>query len=271
MNPPDSRPPPPFEDSPDYVQSLHRGLEVVRAFSDERPAMTLSELAQRARLSRAVVRRVLLTLEHLGYVARHERLFSLTPRVLELGYGYLASLPITDIALPYMEELSRSVLESCSMSVLDGSDIVYVQRVPVRKVVAITLAVGARLPAHCTSMGRVLLAGLDREALARWLQDVQPRARTRFTLTDTDALKQELQRVRTQGYAYVEQEFEEGLCSVAVPLHDRRGRVVAALNLGMPFRAGARERVRKDILPPLRRTALLIERSLPTGLRNPGS
>src|SRR5262245_50549855 len=159
-----------FLDSPDYVQSLHRGLDVIRAFTREQSSMTLSNLAVRTGLSRAVVRRLLLTLENLGYVSRRGRLFSLAPRILELGFGYISSLPVADLALPYMQEVSRSVNESCSLTVLDGHDIVYVQRVPVRKVMTISLGIGARLPAFCASMGRVLIAGLDDVTRAAWLQ-----------------------------------------------------------------------------------------------------
>src|SRR5215510_4923371 len=149
---------PSFTSSPDYLQSLDRGLQVLRAFNRERPRCTLSEVAAQTSLSRAVARRSLLTLQHLGYVAAQGRSFFLLPRVLELGYSYLSSLDLTDLAQRSMEDLSRNIGESCSMAVLDAHDIVYVVRVPVRRIMNMALSVGARLPAFATSMGRVVLA-----------------------------------------------------------------------------------------------------------------
>ena len=258
-----------FTRSPDYVQSLHRGLSVIRVFDSEHAAMTLSEVAARARLSRAVARRLLLTLEYLGYVTRRGRQFSLTPRLLELGFSYLSSLSVAMLARPFMEEVSRRIDESCSLAVLDAHDVVYVQRVAVRKVMTITLAIGARLPAFCTSMGRVLLAGLPDQGLERWLRSVKPTAFTRFTLTERGAVRAAVERVRAQGYAYVEQELQEGLCSMAVPVRDDHGQTVAALNAGMPFRVGARAHALKTVLPVLRAGARDIELGLaaqPTAL-----
>ncbi len=251
-----------FLHSPDYVQSLHRGLDVIRAFDGEHFAMTLSEVAVRASLSRAVVRRLLMTLEHLGYVTRQGRQFSLTPRVLDLGFSYLASLTVAKLALPFMEDVAREIDESCSLAVMEGHDVVYVQRVAVRKVMTINLSVGARLPAFCTSMGRMLAAGLDEDTLNRWLLGLRPKVRTRFTLTDKADLQREVQRARAQGYAYVEQELEEGLCSIAVAVRDGSAKTVAALNVGMPFRVGADSHAVKAVLPALRAGAQRIERSL---------
>jgi IclR family pca regulon transcriptional regulator len=254
-----------FAGSPDYVQSLDRGLAVIRAFDAEHAAMTLSEVAVRAALSRAVARRLLLTLAHLGYVRQQGRQFSLTPRVLELGFSYLSSLSVAMLAQPVMEQVAHSIDESCSLAVLDAYDIVYVQRVPVHKVMTITLGIGARLPAFCTSMGRMLLAGLEHEALDRWLRGLRPQPWTRLTLTDKSALRTTVERARAQGYAYVEQELQEGLCSIAVPVRDGRGQIIAALNCGMPFRVEARTHALKKVLPALRSGARSIERSLLTG------
>jgi IclR family transcriptional regulator, pca regulon regulatory protein len=254
-----------FEERPEYVQALHRGLEVIRAFDREHFGMTLSEVAERTSLSRATARRLLLTLEHLGYMSHQGRRFSLTPRILDLGFAYISSLSVAELALPLMQELGQELHESCSLAVLEGHDIIYVQRVAVRKVMAITLGIGARLPAYCASMGRVLAADLDQEARNRWLSALKPEALTRFTLTDKKALRKELDRVRARGYAYVEQELEEGLCSIAVPVRDASGRALAALNVGMPFRQGARARAVKQVLPALRAKAQRIERSLPAG------
>ncbi len=252
----------PFEDSPDYVQSLARGLSVVRAFDREHARLTLSEVAARTGLTRAVARRSLLTLRHLGYVAQDARDFYLRPRVLELGYSYLASLGLGEIAQQPMEELSHRVSESCSMAVLDDADVIYVARVPVRRVMSIALGVGARLPAFVTSMGRVMLAALSDAELDDWLAANKLRAITPHTLSKTTGWREEIARVRRDGYAIVAQELELGLCSIAIPIRASNGRVVAGLNVGMAWRDGVREHALKKILPALARTRESIERAL---------
>jgi IclR family pca regulon transcriptional regulator len=249
-----------FENSPDFVRSLARGLMVIRAFDEDHPSLSLSEVAERTHLARAAVRRSLLTLQHLGYVDLRAKQFFLTPRTLELGFGYLSSLALPELALPSMEHLAQRVNESCSLSVLDGADIVYVARVPVRRVMTISLGVGARLPAFATSMGRVLLAGLSDDALDRWLAQTRTRALTPHTVFDRPELKAEILRVRAQGHAVVVQELEIGLCSFAVPIHERNGRVIAALNVGMQCQQGVRDRARREILPALRDTQHTIDR-----------
>jgi IclR family pca regulon transcriptional regulator len=252
-----------FEHSRDYVQSLARGLTVLRHVAGDGPTATLAEIAARARLSRAAARRLVLTLEHLGYVEASGREYRLTPRVLELGYGFLGARDLTDLAHPWMEQLAHQANESCSMAVLDGTDIVYVARVSVRKVMTVSLAIGARLPAFCTSMGRVLLAGLAPERFEMWLERLETRRYTSRTVTDPARLRRIVEGVRRDGYIWVEQELETGLCSIAVPLRDRAGQVVAALNLGMPFHADARHRATQELLPALRQTAQAIERRMP--------
>jgi IclR family pca regulon transcriptional regulator len=254
--------PHPFEDSPDYIQSLARGLDVLRAFDQEHISMTLSEVAEITGLARAVARRCLLTLEHLGYVMSRGRKFSLTPKVLDLGFAYLSSLNLTEVAMPFMEQLAQRLQESCSMSVLDGQDIVYVARVPVRRVMAITLGVGARLPAFAASMGRVLVAGMPEEERKAWIAKVHFRALTPTTLTSKHALEAELVRVKAQGYALVQQELEPGLCSIAVPIRDRNQRPVAALNVGMQVRPGIKDHALKTVLPALKEAQASIERAM---------
>lgn len=252
-----------FEQGRDYVQSLARGLAVLRAAGSE-PA-TLAEIASRAALSRAVARRLVLTLEHLGYLRSAGRGFALTPRVLELGFGYLGGHALSDVAQPWMEQLSHRVSESCSMAVLDDQHIIYVARVPVSKIMTVSLAVGARLPAYCTSMGRVLLSGLEPADLGAWLAACRPKPLTPRTVTDKRRLKQIVEGVRRDGYAWIERELETGLCSIAVPVRDAGGRVAAALNIGMPYQPEARTRALRELLPALRQTAASIERSLPRG------
>jgi IclR family pca regulon transcriptional regulator len=251
-----------FEDSPDFVQSLARGLSVVRAFDREHSALSLSQVAERVGLARAAARRCLLTLLHLGYVGQRGRSFFLLPRVLELGYSYLSSLDLTDLAQQSMEALSRSTGESCSMAVLDAHDIVYVVRVPVRRVMSIALSVGARLPAFATSMGRVVLADFSEEEFAQWLEGVRLRAITSHTKATPAALRDELGRIRQQGYAMVEQELELGLLSIAVPIRGANRRVIAGLNVSMPYADNSRQIAVKRMLPALREAQTSIERAI---------
>jgi IclR family pca regulon transcriptional regulator len=263
--------PPAFEASRDFVQSLARGLAVLRSVSSAGANATLPEIAATTGLSRAAARRLVLTLEHLGYLRATGREYSMTPRVLELGYGFLGSRNVTDLAQPYMEKLAHTVNESCSLAVLDSQSIVYVARVPVRKVMTVTLAVGARLPAYCTSMGRALLSGLAPEQFEHWLSECTLVARTPRTVTDPARLARVVAGVRRDGYAWVEQELETGLCSLAVPLHDRARRVVAALNIGMPYHPNARQRALTELLPALQDTAAGIEDVLPSSWLPPVS
>ncbi|MBR8744265.1 IclR family transcriptional regulator C-terminal domain-containing protein [Nocardiopsis sp. MG754419] len=245
-----------------FVQSLERGLTVIRAFSAERPSMTLSEVARATDLTRAAARRFLLTLVDLGYVRTDGRLFSLTPRVLELGYAYVASAGLPDVAQPHLEDLSARVRESASVSVLDGDDVLYVARVATSRIMAVAITVGTRFPAAATSMGRVLLAGYDDTGLTAYLDRVVLRPLTRFTITETAPLRTEILRVREQGYAIVDQELEEGLRSLAAPIHDTDGRVIAAANVSAHANRASIEDVRRDLLPVLLETTARIETDL---------
>jgi IclR family pca regulon transcriptional regulator len=231
-------------DRPDhFVQSLERGLAVIRAFSAEEPQMTLSDVARRTGLTRAAARRFLLTLVDLHYVHTDGRVFWLSPRVLELGHAYLSSLSLPEVAEPHMERLVAGVRESCSISVLDEGDVIYVARVPVSRIMTVSINVGTRLPAVRTSMGRVLLAATD------------------FTADDPE-LVAKLQRVRRDGYALVDQELEEGLRSIAAPIHDADQRVVAAVNVSAHASRASKDVVRRELLPPLLETARRIEADL---------
>lgn len=246
----------------EYVNSFANGLKVIVVFGRERRAMTLSEVAERGGLTRATARRILLTLQALGYVNQQERLFNLTPKVLELGYAYLSAQGIAEMALPEMERLSAEIGESCSMSVLDGDAIVYVARVPARRVMTITLGVGARLPAYATSMGRVLLGGLDDAALVQVLESSDRRKLTSFTLTDVDALRNRIRTDQRQGWSMAKQELELGLISIAVPVRGRRGEVFSALNVGVQYRSGIESHLKEEVLPRLKATADDISRAL---------
>jgi IclR family pca regulon transcriptional regulator len=251
-----------FTDSPDYIQSLDRGLQVLRAFNHERPRCTLSEIAAQIGLSRAVARRSLLTLQHLGYVAAEGRHFFLTPRVLELGYSYLSSLDLTELAHEAMEQLSQRVGESCSMAVLDGNEIVYVARVAVRRLMSVALGVGARLPAFAASMGRVLLADKSDSELTAWLRENTFRPITAHTVYKTRALQAEIMNVRRRGYAFVSQELELGLCSIAVPVRSATGLAVCGLNVSMRYSDEVQAVALKKMLPALHSARQAIERAI---------
>jgi len=241
-----------------YVQSFARGLHVVRSFSAEAPRQTLSQVAQRAGLTRAGARRILLTLQTLGYVETDGRWFRLTPRILDLGFAYLSSMPIWNLAEPQVEALVARVKESSSIAVLDGADIVYVMRVPTHKIMKISLGIGSRLPAFCTSLGRVLLSGLDDDEVARRLGAEPLTARTRHTVTDPAAVLALVQQARRQGWCVVNQELEEGLISVSAPLHGANGQVAAALNLSGQANRTDATAVQQQLLPPLLEAAQAI-------------
>ncbi|HTD28892.1 MAG TPA: IclR family transcriptional regulator C-terminal domain-containing protein, partial [Xanthomonadaceae bacterium] len=249
-----------FVDGPDHVQSLARGLLVLRSFDVDHPSQSVAEIASRTGLSRAAARRLVLTLQHLGYVHSEARGYALTPRVLELGFGYLGTLNLTDLVQPLLESLARKLNQSCSMAVLDAQSIVYIARVPVRRMMTVALGIGARLPAFVASMGRVLLSGLPEADLKTWLEQCEPTRLTARTVTDPRKLKRIIDTVRAQGYAYVEQELELGLCSMAVPVRNQSGRIAAALNVSLPYHEGVAREAVKSMLPHLRETAAGIER-----------
>ena len=235
---------------------------MLEAFNAERPAMTLADMSRATGLTRATVRRLLLTLVALGFVCTDGRTFELTPRVLDLGFAYVSSLQLPDIAQPFMEALSDRVHESVSASVLDGSQIVYVARVNTQRIMGISLAIGSRLPAAWTSMGRVLLAGLSDSQLDEFLDSLVVGGPTPQSINDIDALRSEILTIRSQGYALIDQELELGIRSVAAPLRDRRGRTLAAINVGTHAARVTLKELRGVILPDLLATARSIEAQL---------
>lgn len=248
-----------------FVQSLERGLDVIRSLSMPGPGLTLSDVAQSTGLTRASARRFLLTLEDLGYVRSEDRRFSLTPRVLELGYAFLSSFTLPQIAQPHLRELVERVHESSSVSVLDGGEIVYVAREPTQRIMTVAISVGTRFPAHATSMGRVLLAGLADGELEAFLQSTELPAFTTSTVTDKSKLREEVDRVRRQGWALVDQELEDGLRSIAVPVHGQAGNVVAAMNLSTHASRRTPAAIRRELLPRLQEAAAGIEADLAAG------
>src|SRR5262245_53032266 len=247
----------------DFVQSLDRGLAVIRAFGPDRERLSLSEVARATGLTRAAARRFLLTLVKLGYVRNDGREFSLRPRVLELGYAYLSGLAMPEVAAPHMEELVAKVHESSSISVLDGHHIVYVARVPTKRIMTVAISVGTRFPAHATSMGRVLLAWLSPDEFERYLAEATLEPLTGRTVTDPAALREIIGDVARQGYALVDQELEEGLRAIAAPIRGSAdGMVTAAINVSVHASRVSMDAMRTDLLPALLETARQIEADL---------
>ena len=245
----------------DFVQSVQRALAVITAFDAEHPELSLADVSRRTGLNRAAARRFLHTLAALGYVRTDDRLFALTPRVLELGYAYLSSLRLPEIAEPHLKELSRTIRESCSVSVLDGRDVVYVARAETRRIMNVRIAVGTRFPAYATSMGRVLLAALPKDRLEEYLDDVELVPLTGRTITTRDDLVAVLDTVRGQGYAVVDQELELGLRSIAAPIVGRDQEVVAAVNVSTSSGLHGQDPI-PQIVPRLLSTAQRISADL---------
>lgn len=223
----------PARPNSDYVQSLARGLAVISVFDAEHPRMALTEVAQRAGITRATARRFLLTLAELGYMGTDGKLFWLTPKVLSLGYSYLSTMSLAEVAEPHLVTLSTEVGESASVSVLESGDVVYVARHSVRRIMKANINVGTRFPAHATSMGRVILAYLPEAELDAWLAKYPLPRLTEHTVTWVPQLREILAQVRADGWAICLEELEPALCSIAVPIRDRAGRTVAGLNVSI--------------------------------------
>ncbi|KAB2336707.1 helix-turn-helix domain-containing protein [Cytobacillus depressus] len=234
----------------DFIQSLARGLSVIQAFSNEHPTLSVSEASKITNLSRPAIRRILLTLEKLGYVKSKKGHFSLTARVLSLGYAYISSKNIWEIAHPHMKSLVDITGESTSISVLDGTEIVYVARIPTKRIMTITLGIGSRLPAYATSMGQVLLAHLSTLELEHYFSDVSLESFTRKTIVDKSDLIEKFNQIRESGWVLVEQQLEEGLSSIAAPIRNAEGKVIAAINISA-HASRIRDKVKKERFIPL--------------------
>lgn len=246
----------------DFIASLAKGLRVIEAFRAESPRLSIAEVAEATGLDRATARRCLLTLHELGYADYDGKFFALTPRILRLGMGALAAMPLAQLVQPWLDQLSERIGQSTSVSILDGTEIVYLARAAQRRVMSIGLMPGSRLPAHCTSMGRVLLAALP-EAQARAIverSDLTPR--TAHSLTAPDEIMARIRQARTEGHAVIDQEIEPGLRSIAVPLYDMRGQVVAALNTGVAAVQSSAEELVPLYLPALLRVQEGLRRTL---------
>ena len=243
---------------------LAKGLAVIRAFGRDHAALSLSGIARSARIPAATARRCLLTLEELGYVIRSDRDFLLRPKVLELGAAYLESMNIEQITKTHLEELARKSEDSAALCVLDGVDIVYVARTSVRTLLRLEAHVGSRFPAHATSMGRVLLAGLSPERLQRYFETAQLEALTERTVTDPTKLRALIEECRRLGYSVVEDELAYGVIALAVPVFDHQHRVVAALNSSSHTRRTTRTRLVRDRLAMLKQASREISADLAT-------
>ncbi len=255
------------ESSGEFVRALAKGLAVIEAFDSQTPSMTLSDVAKKVGLPRGTARRLLHTLVELGYAGFDGKLFSLGPRVLNLGFAYLYSNNVWQLAQPYMVNVVETLHESCSIAVLDGVDIVYVARVPTaERIMSINLGLGTRLPALHTSMGRAMLAYRAVSELQTLLKRQSPlRQYTPKTVTDARELMAELEQVKKQGWAMVDQELEVGLRSLAVPIFDFNGCAVAAINIGTQASRWTVSALQKDALPVVRQAAQAI-----TALLRPG-
>jgi len=241
---------------PNFMTSLARGLVVIQAFSERKSQQTISHLSSKTGLSRAAVRRCLYTLVKLGFAGSDDgRHFFLRPRILTLGHSYISSMPLATAAQPVLQHVSRLLHESCSIATLDGDDIVYIARVNVTRIMSIDLGVGSRLPAFCTSMGRVLLANLPPEDLEAYLGRTKFTRHTERTITSAEKLRQVLGLVKRNGYAIVDQELELGLRSMAVPIQSPNGRAVAALNVGTHAQRVSLQNLQAKFLPHLRAAA----------------
>ncbi len=248
---------------PNFMTSLARGLAVLTAFSDQRRSLTMAQVSHKTGIPRASVRRCLHTLIQLGYAEMDGNHFALKPKVLTLGYSYLSSTPLTVSAHPYLNQVSRTLNESCSLAVLQDDEVLYVGRSATSRIMSVSLTTGSRLPAYCTSLGRVLLAHLDQEQLDAYFARIALKAMTERTVVSEQRLRDILAEVREQGYALVEEELEMGLRSIAVPVRGASGSVIAALNVGAHAARVSSRKMKEEFLPVLLKGAQELSILLP--------
>lgn len=249
---------PHHRDDKEFMSTLAKGLAVLGAFGRERPAMTLSEAAQIASLSRATARRVLRTLTALGFVEQNGHVFSLAPRTAEFGFAYLATQNWIDRAVPLMRTLSERLGKSCSAAILQGSEIIYVARIAARRIMSTALTVGSRLPAFHTALGRAQIGFLDEAEIWRRLTSFKFEPYTPYTITDLQALFDRVKADQDQGFAIVDEELEQGLRAIAVPVVGRAGQVITAVNLSTHSTRMTRSELRERFLPELKELAAQI-------------
>lgn len=238
----------------DFISGLAKGLSVIEAFDATNSRLSITDISRITGLERATARRCLLTLAGLGYADYDGKFFTLSPRILRLGHSYLSSTPLPRLMQPFLDQLSEKTGESASASVLDGNEIVYIARASHKRVMSINLNPGSRLPAYCSSMGRVLLASMAEDEVRRILENSNRQANTPKTKTTLADLMAELQHVREQGYAVIDQELEIGLCSIAVPVRNMRGTTIAAINVGAQAARVSIDEMIERYLPVMRST-----------------
>ncbi len=246
----------------EFVRSLERGIAVLRSFDGDHPRQTLSDVARATGLTRATARRLLLTLETLGYARSDGKWFELTPRVLDIGYSYVASLNLNQIAQPYLEALSEQIAESVSVSVLDDTDIVYVARVPTKRIMTVAIGLGSRFPAYQTSMGRALLAELSDNDVTNVFERSDRTRRTEHTVSDVGGLLEAVAEVRRCGWAVVDQELEIGVRSAAAPIRNAAGRAIAAVNVSTHVGRTSIDELHERFVPNLVATAEQVSSAL---------
>ncbi|QFU16988.1 IclR family transcriptional regulator domain-containing protein [Microvirga thermotolerans] len=246
----------------DFVASLEKGLAVIEAFDADRPRLTLTDVAKLTGITRAAARRYLKTLTKLNYADFDGRYFSLSPRILRLGYAYLASSSLSMRLQPFLERISAETGESSSAAILDGDDIVYIARSATQRIMSVSLGVGTRLPAYCTSLGRAILAFQPEKALEAYLKRVRLEPRTPYTITRKQDLRAALETVRAEGCAVINEELELGLRSIAVPLVQANGTVRVALNIGTQAARVPASEMKTRFLPPLLEAAETLRRIL---------
>jgi IclR family pca regulon transcriptional regulator len=251
------------QSDPNFMTSLARGLAVLQAFSDQRRSLTMAQISHKTGIPRASVRRCLHTLMELGYASVDGNQFALKPKVLTLGYSYLSSTPLTVSAHPYLNQVSRTLNESCSLAVLQDDEVLYVGRSATSRIMSVSLTTGSRLPAYCTSLGRVLLAHLPADQLDAYLEHMPLKAMTDRTVVSQARLREILIEVRQQGYAMIEEELEVGLRSIAVPVRGASGSVIAALNVGAHAARVSSRKMKEEFLPVLLKGAQELSILLP--------
>jgi len=242
-------------ESRDYVEALARGLSVMKAFREQSDRLTLSDVARLTGLSRASVRRSLLTLGALGYVESSGRYFSLSPRVLTLAQAYLSSSPVPRVAQSFLEKASETLGESCSLSILHNDEVIYIARSAKKRIGSLHRDVGTHLPAHCTSMGRVLLAAIPESELESFLANAKLESFTRYTIVDPAELRAVLEKVKRSNYSLVDQELEIDLRALAIPILNASGRVIAAMNISARASSTSKKEMLEAYLPVMRDAA----------------
>jgi len=244
------------ENKKDFLKTLDRGIAVIKSFDGDTPRMTLSEVARKNNMSRASARRFLLTLQNLGYVIKVDESFQLTAKILEVGHHFLSNLNFIEVITPFLREASRKLYKACSASILNETEIVYIARIPSQhQILSVNLNIGSRLPAYCTSMGRVLLGNMTEDELDTYFHHAELISHTPHTITDIKKLLELIKQVRIDGYSIVNQELEENLCSVAVPIRNQQGQVLCAINVGMPVGQLKIREIKTEYLPVLQEAA----------------